>query len=186
MVAEALSECGFIPDPCPLLFTLLRRTLQIAVQVHRESRPGSRRFAVEPPFEDGLRCGLVRGQPGGFRYWYCVLLQAAMFPPDAGNDVGLLGEQPASLTRHARVVRSAAGVDVDQEDGREREGARRRLGLLAATQELDPERESPVSFYLYFSFSSVARLHEDEIVPPRPPLLDVFTLYTGHDNIIGW
>ena len=155
MGAEALSECGFIPDPCPLLFTLLRRTLQIAVQVHRESRPGSRRFAVEPPFEDGLRCGLVRGQPGGFRY--CVLLQAAMSPPDAGNGVGLLGEQAASLTRHARVVRSAAGVDIDQEDGRERdEGARRRLGLLTATQELDPERESPVS--IYFTFISVFQL----------------------------
>ena len=134
------------------MFTLFAKNTAIAVQVHRDSGapvvPPSK-----PPFEDGLRCGLVRGQPGGFRYWYCVLLQAAMSPPDAGNGVGLLGEQAASLTRHARVVRSAAGVDIDQEDGREREGARRRLGLLTATQELDPERESPVS--IYFTFISV-------------------------------
>ena len=142
----------------------------MAVQVHRETL-GLRRSAVEAALR-GLRCGLMRGQPGGFRY--CVLLQAAMSPPDAGNGVGLLGELAASLTRHARVVRSAAGVDIDQEDGREREGARRRLGLLTATQELDPERESPVStalstLPLFQFFSSVARLHEDEIVPPRPP-----------------
>ena len=113
MVAEALSESGFIAAG-PLFFYPLSIDTAIAVHVRRESRPV---FGVAPPFEDGLRCSLVRGQPGGFRYY--VVLRAAMSPPDAGNAVGLLGEQPASLTRHARVVRSAAGLDIDQEDGRE-------------------------------------------------------------------
>ena len=74
------------------------------------------------------------------------------------DDVGLLGESPASLSvsRHARVVRSAAGVDVDQEVSRDRKGARRRTGLLAATWRGGrfPRRGPCVcldSFLLYFN-----------------------------------
>ena len=40
------------------------------------------------------------------------------------DDIGLLGESLLALTRHARVVRSAAGVGVDQEVGRDRKGVR--------------------------------------------------------------